>query len=208
MIFQRRLLPALRLVAMCAGVSIAITGLQAAQSPDGQAEVRGWWQGLLVSDLSGGRIVTEARWYVVVFLGQDCPVSNSYIPVLNQLARDFSSRDFLFVGAYVDQTVPLSQLLQHSRDYGLEFVAADDRLHRLVKLAKATYTPEAAVFSRTGELIYAGRIDDRVGTFGAARPAATHEDLREVLQRLLHGERGPFKAGQGFGCAIPEIVNP
>jgi hypothetical protein len=133
-------------------------------------------------------------------------VSNASIPVLNSLAAEFSPRGFAFVGAYVDPTADLEALRSHVADYAIGFPTADDREHRLVRAAGATYTPEVAVFSAAGARLYGGRIDDRVGAFGAARPAAAHQELRQVLAALASGSPGPFKGNLGFGCAIPEAV--
>jgi hypothetical protein len=156
--------------------------------------------------VDGAQLNPAALWYVVVFLGQECPVSNTSIPVLNKLAAEFTPRGFAFVGAYVDPTADLAALRAHASEYAIGFPTADDREHRLVRIAGASYTPEVAVFSAGGAKVYGGRIDDRVGDFGAARPAAAHQDLRDVLAALASGSPGPFRGKSGYGCAIPEAV--
>jgi hypothetical protein len=167
-----------------------------------------WWRQLLVRDLHGAPLNPEGRWFVVVFLGQECPVSNASIPVLNALSAEFSPRGFAFVGAYVDPTASLGELQAHTRDYAVGFPTADDRGHRLARAAGASNTPDVAVFSASGARLYLGRIDDRVGEFGAARPAAAHHDLRDVLAAIAAGSQGPFKGIKGYGCAIPEDPRP
>lgn len=168
----------------------------------------GWWRQLSLCDLQGAPLNPAGRWFVVVFLGQECPVANASVPVLNRLAAEFSPRGFVFVGAYVDPTADLGALRSHAAAYALGFATADDRAQRLARLAGATYTPEVVVFSARGEKLYAGRIDDRVGDLGAARPAAAHEELREVLRALAAGRPGPFEGKPGYGCALPEVVRP
>ncbi len=165
-----------------------------------------WWRQLAVTDLSGAPLKPASPRIVVVFLSSECPVSNTYIPVLNQLAADFSRRGFAFVGAYVDPESELPALRRHARSYAISFETADDRDHRLVRAASATITPEVAVFSQEGSVLYLGRIDDRVGDLGFARPAATRNDLRDVLEAIAAGKPGPFPANVGFGCFIPERV--
>jgi hypothetical protein len=165
-----------------------------------------WWRKLHVRGVDGAPLNPAALWYVVVFLGQECPVSNTSIPVLNKLAAEFTPRGFAFVGAYVDPTADLAALRAHASEYAIGFPTADDREHRLVRIAGASYTPEVAVFSAGGAKVYGGRIDDRVGDFGAARPAAAHQELRDVLAALASGSPGPFKGKSGYGCAIPEAV--
>jgi thiol-disulfide isomerase/thioredoxin len=169
------------------------------------AEPTTWWGGLGISDLNGAPLSPGARWYVVVFMGQECPVSNASIPTLNRLSAEFQPKGFEFVGAYVDPTAELGELRSHVSDYGITFTTADDRGHKLVKVAGATYTPEVAVFSADGTRLYKGRIDDRVGRNGEAKPSASaHGDLHEVLAAIAGGSSGPFRGTTGFGCAIPE----
>ncbi len=165
-----------------------------------------WWRQLGVVGLDGAPLVPAARRIVVVFISGECPVSNAYIPVLNRLASDFAGRGFAFVGAYVDPESGLPALREHAKAYGISFATADDRGHRLVRAASATVTPEAVVFSEEGAVLYRGRIDDRVGDLGSARPAAAHNDLRDVLEAVAGGNTGPFAPKPGFGCFIPEKV--
>ena len=165
-----------------------------------------WWGRLAVRDLTGAPLPLAGRWVVLVFLSPECPVANAEIPVLNQLAAEFTPRGFGFVGAYADPALALPVLRRHAADYHLGFATADDRAQRLVRATGAAFTPEVFVFSRAGMLLYRGRIDDGVKDFGGARSAAAHEDLREVLAALAAGQPGPFARRPGFGCAIPEPV--
>jgi hypothetical protein len=187
-----------------AALALLSLALGCAAAWAGPQEAPRWWSRLGVTGLDGAPVVPAARRIVVVFISGECPVSNAYIPVLNRLASDFSGRGFAFVAAYVDPDAGLPALRQHARDYGIAFVAADDRGHRLVRAAAASLTPEAVVFSAEGAVLYRGRIDDRVGDLGAARPAATRNDLRDVLEAIAAGNPGPFPPRPGFGCFIPE----
>jgi hypothetical protein len=179
-----------------------------AESPAAPVHASAWWRALDVRGLDGRPLDPAARWFVVVFLSRECPVSNVSVPVLNRLAAEFAPGGVTFIGAYVDPDADLAELRTHAAEYGIGFPTADDRGQRLVRLAGATYTPEAFVFSADGTKLYAGRIDDRVGDFGAARPAATRQELRDVLVSLAAGSPGPFKGKMGYGCAISTAVRP
>jgi thiol-disulfide isomerase/thioredoxin len=195
------------LTRLCRVAALAILALPlAGAGAGGPPEAPLWWRKLSVVGLDGAPLVPASRRIVVVFLSEECPVSNAYIPVLNQLASDFSRRGFSFVGAYVDPESGLPSLREHARAYSVAFATADDRDHRLVRAASATVTPEAVVFSEEGAVLYRGRIDDRVGDLGFARPAAVHNDLRDVLEAIAAGKGGPFPPRPGFGCFIPERV--
>lgn len=190
-------------VAVCWFIAALTLSLSArAQSPDREAEK--FWLGNPV-DVSGHSIAVSARWIVIIFLGQECPLSNASIPRLNQLAAEFRGEGVAFLGAYVDPTVSLQELQDHQRRFAISFPMIDDRAHKLVRLAGATYTPEVAVFSGAGQKLYQGRIDDRVGENGAARPAAVHEELRDSLLAVIHGKSPPVATRPGYGCAIPTL---
>ncbi|HEY4249265.1 MAG TPA: redoxin domain-containing protein [Lacunisphaera sp.] len=165
-----------------------------------------WWSRLGLHDLNDAPVSAKGRWVVMVFISPECPVANASIPVLNALAAEFAPAGFDFVGVYADPTLELPVLKRHTADYHLGFATVDDRAQRLVHLGGATYTPETLVFSRDGALLYRGRIDDRVTDFGASRPAATHQDLRDVLCALAAGKPVPFASRPGFGCSIPEVA--
>jgi thiol-disulfide isomerase/thioredoxin len=181
-------------------LAVCLLGLQ------GRAAGTDWWEKLGVRDLAGASLTPSGRWMVLVFLSPECPVANAEIPVLNALANEFGSRGFSFVGVYADPTLTLTELRRHVSDYRLAFPAADDRAQRVVHATGAKYTPEVFVFAREGALLYRGRIDDRVDDFGAARPTATRQDLREALLALADGRSGPFPGQAGFGCSIAEPV--
>ena len=184
-------------------IIVSLTGFLSAAEPSSA-----WWRRLDVHDLQGVPLKADGRWIVLVFLSPECPVANADIPVLNALAGEFAPRGFSFVGAYVDPNTGLAEFRRHAADYHLALAPADDRDQRLVRLTGATYTPEVFVYARDGSLLYRGRIDDRVEDFSSARPAATHQDLRDVLVALASGQAGPFPNQRGFGCAIPRLVKP
>lgn len=170
-----------------------------------QETAEGWWTRLDVHDLDGAPLTAKGRWIVVVFISPECPVANASIPVLNALAREYVAAGVEFVGVYADPTLDASLLRRHAADYRLAFSTADDRSQKLVHWTGATYTPETFVFSHDGALLYRGRIDDRVTGFSASRPAATHEDLHDILRALTAEKPVPFTSRPGFGCSIPEV---
>lgn len=184
-------------------LSLCLAGPAAASEPGSS-----WWNRLEARDLSGAPLPANGKWIVLVFLSPECPLANADVPVLNRLAADFAPSGVAFVGVYADPTLGLATLKRHAAEFRLAFPVVDDRAQRLRRFTGATYTPEVLVYSAAGTLAYRGRIDDRVTDFGPARPAATHEDLRDVLAALTAGRAAPFAERPGFGCAIPEAVKP
>ncbi len=66
----------------------------------------------------------------------------------------------------------------------------------------ATTTPEAAVLSAKGELLYRGRIDNRLEDFGKQRVQITEFDLKDALHAILAGKAVPHARTRALGCAI------
>ena len=85
---------------------------------------------------------------------------------------------------------------------------ADARLAPAVRsflalsLIHISTTPEAAVLSPGGELLYLGRIDNRLEDFGKQRVRVSAFDLRDTLEAILNGRAVPHARTRALGCAI------
>jgi hypothetical protein len=147
---------------------------------------------------------SHAKAVVLLFTRSDCPISNRYAPEVQRVYERFGPRGFDFWLVYVDPSEPEETIRKHVREYGYGFGALIDRKHELVGLAKATVTPEVAVFSR-GELIYRGRIDDRYIAFGKARQNPTSHDLEETLEAIESGRPIQPRTTPAIGCFIEDL---
>jgi hypothetical protein len=70
-------------------------------------------------------------------------------------------------------------------------------------MAGATRTPESAVFTPEGKLLYDGRIDDLYASLGRKRPKPTVRDLRRTLDAIAKGKPVPVKHTEVVGCVMP-----
>lgn len=139
---------------------------------------------------------------VLVFAGPECPISNRLAPDLIHVQRDFQSRGVRFFLVYPEREVDAETARRHASTYGYPFPVLLDHGRVLVEKAQATVLSEAAVFSPAGELLYQGRINDRILDFGTVRPAATREDLRLALEDVLAGRPVSEPRTQAIGCII------
>jgi len=130
----------------------------------------------------------NAKVIAFVFLGAECPISNRYAPEVQRLYDKFTAQ-----GAALWLVYP---------NGGEMAPALRDPKHELVRLAKVRVTPEAAIFRRSGELIYHGRIDDRNVDFGKERPEATSHDFEEALNAAINGKTPKAAGGRAVGCPI------
>lgn len=143
---------------------------------------------------------------VFLFASVDCPVSNRYAPTVQRLHAAFSSKNVAFWLVYPNPTDTPAAVRAHLKDYSYPVHALLDPRHELVKLAKASVTPEAALFDRTRLLAYHGRIDNRYVSLGVERPAATEHDLADALTAVLAGQRVANGSTQAVGCYIADFV--
>jgi peroxiredoxin len=140
---------------------------------------------------------------VAFFVMAECPIANAFAPEMSKIAQEFGAKGWQFYLVHVDSIAAVADLAKHAREYGYTFPVLRDPAHQLVKLAGATKTPEAAVFSTTGTLLYRGRIDDRYYGLGQMRPQPRERTLRLTLAALTAGKPAPTARTEAIGCFIP-----
>ncbi len=150
---------------------------------------------------------TPAEWsqshaIVLFFVTTDCPLSNGYAPEMNRIQQAYTPRGVLFYAVQGDTTIPDDEVRRHAHDYGYRFPALLDPQQILAHHTGATVTPEAVVLSPQGEVLYLGRLDNRVEDFGKTRVQATEFDLRDALDAVLAGRPVPHPRTHALGCAI------
>jgi hypothetical protein len=161
-----------------------------------------------LNDLSGNplqAIDPQAKASVLVFVLPDCPIANSYIPLLNRLNESFRSRGVQMIVVESDPQITLEQASKHAQEYQIGLPVVIDSVHQWVRLAGATRTPEAVVFSPGGDILYRGRIDDQYVGFGKRRMQVTTHDLQDALEAILADRPVPHAAAEAIGCYIPEV---
>jgi thiol-disulfide isomerase/thioredoxin len=140
---------------------------------------------------------------VLIYVRTDCPVSNRYAPTIKALGQKYAG-EAVFVLVYPDKTETPAAIEKHLKDYGYSFEPLRDPQHQLVTIGKVGITPEAAVFTAHGDLVYHGRIDNWYKDFGRARPAPTTHELDEAVKSALNGGTAPASVG-GVGCYISDL---
>lgn len=140
---------------------------------------------------------------VLIFVSNDCPFANRYMPELRRLRDHFAPRGVVFWLVHSDPAETLGSIRRHAQEYHLDFREIRDPQHQLAAAAKADVTPTAAVFSRDGALVYHGRIDDRFVELGLERPQATRHDLADALEAVLNNRPVLVSATKAVGCYIP-----
>lgn len=141
---------------------------------------------------------------VLIFVRTDCPISNRYAPTIQQLGAAHPDQVALFL-VYPSKKETAAAIRKHEKDFGYIFAAIRDPQHILVKQSDAQVTPEAAVFSASGRLVYHGRIDNLYEDFGHARKNATTHELASAIEAAIAGKSLSGGATPAVGCYISDL---
>jgi hypothetical protein len=159
-------------------------------------------------DLSGKPInplkASAGMPVVLLFVRTDCPVANRYAPKITKLSEEFRGRVRFWL-IYPDAAEQPSRIRAHLREYHYDIQALRDVKHELVDSARATITPEAAVFDGTGKLAYHGRIDNWYQDFGRSRPVATTHELEDAIRAVLDSRPPTSDHANAVGCYIADV---
>lgn len=161
-----------------------------------------------VADVEG-RLHRSTEWYghraiVLFFIAYDCPISNRYAPEMNRLVTAYARKHIAFFMVHTDPTLSPQDAKRHAQAFGYSCPVLLDPKRVLVKLAGATVTPEAAVLSVSGKLLYRGRIDDTYSSLGVRRPRPTRQDVREALDAILMNQAVQEPLTRAVGCFITD----
>jgi len=141
---------------------------------------------------------------VLIFVRTDCPISNRYAPLVQQLSAQFAGKAAFFL-VYPSKKETADAIRKHDREFGYTFAALRDPQHFLVKRSGAQITPEAAVFDVYRRLVYHGRIDNLYEDFSHARKSATTHELADAIEAAIAGKTLSGKATPAVGCYISDL---
>jgi hypothetical protein len=162
---------------------------------------------ILVPDLHGKPVQVlpspAKRGVVTFFALSGCPNANAYAPEMNRIAKAYGPKGWQFYLVYVDSFFSPQELIRNAEQFGYTFPVLHDT-SELANKAQATKSPEAAVFSPNGDLLYHGRIDDRFYALGKQRVTIRVHDLRATLDAIDAGKPVPNKRTEVVGCFIPK----
>ena len=188
--------------AVLAGLVAALVGVGGTAAPPESKPV----PAITLTDAAGKPSVLtggDARAVVVAFLATDCPMSNGYLPALNDLAAKYAEREVKVVGVVPDPDTTAEQLAAHAKEYKLAFPLLRDPKHAAVSALGPKVTPEVVVLDEKRVVRYRGRIDD--GYAGRLKPKAvvTRHDLVAAVDEVLAGQPVSVAETKAFGCPVP-----
>ena len=147
---------------------------------------------------------TPSKVVVLVFVRTDCPISNRYAPLLQEMSVKYGSEAAFWL-VFPDKNESPENIRSYLKEFSYKLPALRDTEHSLVKKSGAKVTPEVAVFNLKRDLVYHGRIDDLYREFGKARRAATTHELADAIEAASKGVAPPSAAAEGIGCFISDL---
>ncbi len=142
---------------------------------------------------------------VLLFARSDCPITKRYAPELQRISREFEHDAVQFWLVFPDPSETSRDIQTTVSQYGFPGTPILDPKHSLVRLADANAAPQAAVFDKTGKLVYHGRIDDLYVDIGKSRPAAQVHDLEDAIFAALQGRPVKQAATNAIGCSLADV---
>ena len=147
----------------------------------------------------------ESDWSVVVFMGTKCPVGNAYLPILEEIQKEYREKKVKFVGINPNPGDDANAVKKHVAEYKIAFPVLLDRRQSTLALFGATRTPEVFVLDRRGVVRYHGRVDDRYAP-DHRRDEPRRHDLREALDELIAGKKVSVPETELAGCLISPVA--
>ena len=139
---------------------------------------------------------------VLVFINIDCPIANSYHPVLSKLVNDLNDKNVDVVLVQANPHLTEKQAREHIREYNIHLPVVLDPNQEIAQSVLARVTPEAFIVDKKGLVQYRGRIDDQYVSFGKKRPKPTREDLKIAIDEVLAGKPVSERDTKAVGCLI------
>ena len=138
----------------------------------------------------------------IVFLSPDCPLSQNYTLVLNEIQK--SREELLQIIGVLPNAVDYSEheIVSFKNKYAIGFPLLRDKKGVLVNYTHATITPEVFLYDSKAVLLYKGAIDDWAISLGKKKRQTDQHYLRNAIDNYLqHKEVSPSET-KAVGCFI------
>lgn len=145
----------------------------------------------------------QTQAIVFVFVATDCPIANSYLPVLGELHKKFLNEGIRFILVYPDREKTLQEIDNHVIEFQIEIPTVLDSTLSIAKRVDAEVTPEAFVIRRGGsQPVYRGAIDNQYAGYGKKRPSADEHFLANAIESVIENRPISIPTTKPVGCFI------
>ncbi|MFI5459961.1 MAG: redoxin domain-containing protein [Isosphaerales bacterium] len=207
----------LMMISLVSGLVLAFatSGVSRADEPAPRSELpldRSLMQRLAnftLDDVTSGRTLTlygfqGRKAIVLVFLGNDCPVANLYVPRLIELEREYRKQGVVMLGINSNAHETVKDVARFVREAGIAFPVLKDPSNIVADSALVERTCEVVVLDGFARIRYRGAIDDQYQQ-GKSKDAPDHTYLRDALTALLSNKDIKVRATKVAGCLLDRV---
>ncbi len=144
----------------------------------------------------------DTKLIVATFIATECPISNSYLPVLGTMSAKYYRKGVEFYGIVSSPAVTRAEAVAHRDQFRIAFPVLFDPSGNLRRALGATHTPHTMVLNCRHEAIYSGAIDDKFVQLGAKKEAVSQNFLQDAIESALAGERLTVSETKPVGCLL------
>ncbi|WP_182864561.1 redoxin domain-containing protein [Rhodopirellula sp. JC639] len=149
----------------------------------------------------------DTKAVVVTFMSTQCPISNGYLPRLNEMSSRYRRSGVEFYGVVSDPSVTRADAIAHRDTYKVRFPVLFDGSGELRLALAPTHTPQTFVINQRGRVIYSGAIDDRYVQLGRKKETAETEYLDDAIRSAIEGTPILVPSTQPIGCRLEQPPN-
>ncbi len=202
------LMPALALAVLmcappCSAGDSAATDAKSTASP---AADLGEYPGETLPASDGSEVSLPAargeKATVLMCMSVECPISNEFLPAIQEVARAYRDKGVNFVGIDPNGGETLDDMAAYAKEHELSFPFLKDAGGKISRRLLFNVTPEARLFDAQGQIVYQGRIDNRYRAGGGQPGAKIKHDLADALDEVLAGKPVSQSRTRTVGCPI------
>ena len=140
----------------------------------------------------------------VIFIATRCPYCNAFNHVMASLAHEYESRGVAVIGINGNKTEPVTEVAEHARTHGLDFLVLKDEGNQIADRLGASVTPEVFLLDSNWTLRYHGALGNSHQP--TTNPDKTNADeFRPALENVLAGKPADVAETKAFGCTIKRV---
>jgi peroxiredoxin len=167
---------------------------------------------LRLKDLEGREwsLRAQAGKKAIVFamLSTGCPLSNSYLEPLNDLARRRGAEGVLVAGINANPGETPAEIKSHQKEYSIGFPVLLDPDQAALRALGARVNSEVFLLDGSFTLRYRGRFDDGYSSRLRRKARVGRRDLEAALDEVLAGKQVSLAVTEALGCAIVSAQRP
>ena len=139
---------------------------------------------------------------VIIFMCNHCPYVKPKFDEIAKIQNDYANKKVVVIGINsndpdYDSEDSFENMKELAEEKGYKYYLVDDT-QEIAKSYGATCTPDPFIFDKEHKLVYHGRINNAM----EPHDTPTKHDMREVLNKLLAGEKIEEWFVPSMGCSI------